>query len=203
MKENNQRLRYLSKEEIGRLLAQCKGRPHLHSIVLCALNTGMRRGEILSLHWNQIKDGAIYLEKTKTNEPRQIPVNDDLEKVFKEIRREKGLSSPHVFTMSIKKGKREETLQRIDRSFTKALKDAKIEDCRFHDLRHTFASHLIMNGASLKEVQELLGHKTMTMTLRYAHLSAEHKKKAVNLLNGLTAVTSVTEKPGLSQNVTF
>ncbi len=84
----------------------------------------------------------------------------------------------------------------IKTAFRKALKKAGIEDFRFHDLRHTAASHLVMAGASLKDVQEILGHKTMTMTLRYAHLSQEHTKKAVNLLNGLTAFS------GLSQNVT-
>ena len=71
-------------------------------------------------------------------------------------------------------------------SFETAVKKAGIEHCRFHDLRHTFASHLLMNGASLKDVQELLGHKTIEMTLRYGHLSQPHKMKAVNLLNGLT-----------------
>ena len=65
----------------------------------------------------------------------------------------------------------------------------------FHDLRNTFASQLIMKGGTLKDVQELLGHKTMTMTLRYAHLSQHHKKKAVNLINGLTAKSSVSQKP--------
>jgi hypothetical protein len=87
-------------------------------------------------------------------------------------------------------------IQRVDRAFKGALKRAGIENFRFHDLRHTFASHLVMRGASLKEVQELLGHKTMTMTLRYTHLSQEHKKKAVGLLNGLTGYV----KNDMSQN---
>ena len=66
------------------------------------------------------------------------------------------------------------------------MKRAGIVDFRFHDLRHTFASQLILHGGDLKDVQELLGHKSMTMTLRYAHLTQEHKRKSVNLLNGLT-----------------
>jgi integrase len=72
-------------------------------------------------------------------------------------------------------------------------------DFRFHDLRHTFASQLLLKGGTLKDVQELLGHKTMTMTLRYAHLTQEHKKKAVNLLNGLTA----SKKVDCHKTVTF
>jgi integrase len=109
--------------------------------------------------------------------------------MFKEVREKQGLTSKYVFTYHGK------TIHRVDRAFKAALKNAGIEDFRFHDLRHTIASHLVMWGASLKEVQELLGHKTMTMTLRYAHLSQEHKKKAVSLLNGLTGYV----KPDMSQ----
>ena len=77
----------------------------------------------------------------------------------------------------------------IKTSFKKAVEDAEIDDFHFHDLRHTFASQLLLKGGSLKDVQELLGHKDIKMTMRYAHLTQEHKKKAVNLLNGLTATT--------------
>jgi integrase len=96
----------------------------------------------------------------------------------------------------------------VKRSFKKALEDAGIEDFRFHDLRHTFASHMVMRRASIKEAQEILGHKSLTITVRYAHLSQEHKKKAVNLLNGLTA-PAPENKPAnpvnsdMSQNGTF
>jgi integrase len=180
LKENNQRIRYLTKDEIDRLLIECKSKQHLHRILICALNTGMRRGEILSLRWGQIRNGFIYLDKTKTKNRREIPINDDLAQVIKEIRKEQGLSSQYVFTY------KSLTIQRVDRAFKAALKRAGIEDFKFHDLRHTFASHLAMKGASPKDLQELLGHKTMSMTTRYAHLSQEHKKKAVNLLKGLT-----------------
>ncbi len=206
LKENNSRLRYLSADEISKLLASCP--VHLRNIVICALNTGMRRGEILDLKWSQIRDGFIYLHKTKTDEPRQIPVNETLEAVFHEIRKSQQIGSEHVFIYSLKNKRKEAPapqglkvinpivgngVKEVKRSFSTALKKAGIENFRFHDLRHTFASHMVMRGASLKEVQELLGHKTMTMTLRYAHLGEEQKKKAVNLLNGLTA---------MSQNVT-
>ena len=208
LKENNARLRYLSEEEITKLLNACS--PHLRSIVTCALNTGMRRGEILSLKWTQIRNGFIYLQKTKTDEPRQIPINEALEALFASIRKTQPTSAEHVFLFARKKMTIDtnsnsglkvinfvagDPIQNIKQGFSAALKRAGIENFRFHDLRHTFASHMIMRGASLKEVQEILGHKTMTMTLRYAHLGQEHKKKAVNLLNGLTSMSQNVTKP--------
>jgi integrase len=195
LKENNQRMRFLNEDEIKKLLENCP--PYLHKIVKCALNTGMRRGEILSLKWSQIREGFIYLRETKTSEPRQIPVNDTLDLMFKQIKSEQNPKGNNVVAIDGKpvkklKSKRVftyngEPIKEVKRSFKTALKDAEIQDFRFHDLRHTFASLIIMKGGTLKDVQELLGHKTMTMTLRYAHLTQEHKRKAVNLLNGLTA----------------
>jgi integrase len=199
LKENNKRLRFLSEDEIKKLLAGCP--TYLRRIVECAINTGMRRGEILSLKWSQIRNGLIYLDKTKTNESRQIPINDDLARVFQEIRRERHLKSEYVFTYRAGEHRLKAsgpgrgrkvpppTAKRvtdIKNGFKAALKRAGITDCRFHDLRHTFASHLVMRGRSLKEIQELLGHKDIKMTMRYAHLSEEHKRHAVNTLNGLT-----------------
>jgi integrase len=201
-KENNKRIRFLSKEEINRLLPECP--KHLRRIVECAIHTGMRKGEILNLKWSHIRNGQIYLEAgmTKTKEARQIPINDDLVRLLNEIRKEQQFTSEYVFTYRKNEDKLKGTeplrkrrkVTRVSKpvinvgtAFRSALKRAGIEDFRFHDLRHTFASHAIMKGATLKEVQELLGHKTIEMTMRYAHLSHEHKKKAVNLLNGLTA----------------
>jgi len=196
LKENNERLRFLSQEEIDLLLPECPN--HLRRVVECALNTGMRRGEILGLKWANIRDGQIYLEAsvTKTKEARQVPINDDLAALFKEIRKEQHLKSEYVFTYRKNEGKMSETtnltivgkpVKGVGSSFGTALRHTEIEDFHFHDLRHTFASHFIMRGGTLKELQEILGHKTIQMTMRYAHLSQEHKKKAVNLLNGLTS----------------
>ena len=76
--------------------------------------------------------------------------------------------------------------------FVAALKRAGIVDFRFHDLRHTFASHFVMRGGGLKALQEILGHASIKTTMRYAHLSQEHKRKAINLLNGLTGKNSMS-----------
>jgi integrase len=201
LKENNKRHRYLTEEEIRKLLGSCKHR--IGEIIECAFNTGMRRGEILGLKWSQIRNGFIYLQKTKTNNARQIPINDDLQRLFEKIRARKekpkkknviGLDGKPVENRPSKSeyvfNYHGRQVSEVKRSFKKALDDAGIEDFRFHDLRHTFASHMVMRGASIKEVQEILGHKSLTMTVRYAHLSQEYKKKAVNLLNGLTAPAS-------------
>lgn len=178
LKENNKRLRFLTEGEIQTLLDACP--KHLQWIVECGIMTGMRKSEILNLKWDDIRSGFIYLQKTKTNEARQIPVSDDLEAMFKEIRKDRHLTSEFVFTHY---GKR---VRDIDYGFRGAVKRAGIVDFKFHDLRHSFASQILLRGGSLKDIQELLGHKSMEMTLRYSHLTTDHKRKAVNLLTGLT-----------------
>jgi integrase len=178
LKENNHRLRFLTEVEIDTLLKGCT--PHLKPIVETGLHTGMRRGELLSLKWEQIRNGFIYLTETKSGKARQIPINDRLAEIFREVRCGNQLKSPYVFCAP--EGKR---FYEVKHSFTSACKRAGIEDFRFHDLRHTFASRLVMKGASLKAVQELLGHADMKMTMRYAHLSQEHLRDSVNLLNDL------------------
>ena len=199
IKENNKRSRYLDQDEINRLLKACIN-DYTKDIIVTVLNTGMRRQEVLSLKWDQVKrDGFIYLFAlmTKTDEDRQIPINDDLAELFKNIRQRVQLRTGYVFCD--KKGR---AFSEIKTSFEPALKRANIENLRFHDLRHTFASHFVMRGETIKELQEILGHKTITMTMRYAHLSQEHKKKAVNLLNGLTASGSgACQKTVISLNV--
>jgi integrase len=177
-KENNHRLRFLSEPEIEALLKACI--PHLRPIVETALLSGMRRGELLSLRWEQIRNEFIYLTETKSGKARQIPINDRLAEVLKEVRRKNHLKSEYVFCDS--QGRR---FYEGKRSFSSACRRAGIEAFRFHDLRHTFASRMVMKGASLKAVQELLGYASLAMTMRYAHLSHEHLRDSVNLLNGL------------------
>jgi integrase len=180
IKENNKRMTFLSDDEINSLLSACT--EHLKPIVSCAILTGMRRGEMLALKWDQVRNGFIYLSKTKTNEARQIPISDALEAVFLEIRTKQGLRSEYVFTF-----RGEAIRDNFKKTFNAAAKRAGLVDLHFHDLRHTFASQVLLNGGTLKDVQELLGHKTMTMTLRYSHLTQEHKRQAVNLLGKLSA----------------
>lgn len=215
LKENNKRFRFLSEEEIPLLLHECPA--FLKNIVECALNTGMRKSEILTLKWNQVRNGFIYLKETKTNEARQIPINNDLEEMFDRIKMEPDgatvIAFPRVVKPKKKKQKKPTTnhifnyngaaVADVKGSFNNAVKEAGIVNFTFRDLRHTFASHFVMRGGTLKDLQEILGHTTMTMTLRYAHLTQEHKKKAVNLLNGLTAADKGSKNPVCHKTVTF
>jgi site-specific recombinase XerD len=117
--------------------------------------------------------------------------------VFQEVRREKQLKSAYVFCDS--QGRR---FYEVKRSFVTACRKASIEGFRFHDLRHTFASQLVMRGASLKAV-ELLGHSDLKMTMRYAHLSHEHLRDSVNLLSSLTGKEMVNFLPEAQKAANF
>jgi integrase len=175
----NKRLRFLSIEEAQGLISVCD--EHLKPIVTTALNTGMRKAEILMLRWDQVdlQHGFILLDKTKNGERREIPINDTLKTVFHSLRRR--IDVPHVFYDQ----KTLRPYQNVKRSFVTALGRAKITDFHFHDLRHTFASQLVMAGVDLAAVKELLGHKDIKMTLRYAHLAPAHKRKAVEVMGNL------------------
>jgi integrase len=176
-REKNDRLRFLTHEEADRLLTHCL--PHLRPIVETALMTGMRKEELLSLKWEQIRNGYIYLSSamTKGGKSRQIPVNDRLEEVLRALRQETQLRSSYVFSDS--QGKR---WGNVRKSFESACRKAGLTDFRFHDLRHTFASWLVMAGADIRSVQELLGHASLAMTMRYAHLAPGHLIKSINLI---------------------
>jgi integrase len=186
LEENNKRLRFLSKDECRALVSSCE--PHLRPIVTTALNTGMRKGEILSLKWEQIdlKHGFIMLDRTKNGERREVPINDTLRATLQGLTRR--LDIPHVF-YDASTGKR---YLDVKRSFGTACRRAGIRDFHFHDLRHTFASHLVMAGVDITTVSRLLGHKSLTMTLRYSHLAPNHLQSAVGVLD--SALNQVTQK---------
>ena len=176
LREPKGRLRYLEIAEIQRLIINCSDK--LRPIVILALNTGMRRGEILGLKWKDNIDfqrEIIRITDTKNGEVKTLPMNATVKQTLMKISRNP--NSPFVFC-----GKDGQPYHDIRKSFFTALKEADIMDFRFHDLRHTYASQLVMSGIDINTTRELLGHKDLRMTLRYAHLSPDHKKRATDLL---------------------
>lgn len=177
LKEPPGRLRFLTLEEIHKLLACCPPPPHhLRDIVMVALTTGMRRGEILTLRWDYVKleNRLMVLPETKNNTVRIVPINDTLYNALEAMPNRKG----YVFG----NGK---PLTDVKRSFHTTCKKAGIENFRFHDLRHTYASHLAMRGVPGRVLQDLLGHKTAAMTARYTHLAPAALQSAQKLLDGM------------------
>jgi Site-specific recombinase XerD len=177
--ENNRRLRYLSIEEASRLVNVAES--HLKPILITALNTGMRRGEILGLRWDQVdlKHGFILLDKTKSGKRREIPINQTLLETFRMMIAVRRLDIPFVFFDS----RSSKPFLSVKRAFGTACRRANLFDFHFHDLRHTFASQLVMNGVDITTISKLLGHTSLTMTLRYSHLSPNHLRSAVNVLS--------------------
>jgi len=164
--------------ECRELIESC--RPHIRPIVVTALNTGMRREEILSLEWEKhidLRHGFILLDVTKNGERRQIPITPMLRETLLGIVRRAG--TLYVFVDC--NGNR---LKDVKTAFNGALRRAGIKDFHFHDLRHTFASHLVMGGVDLATIKELLGHKDFKMILRYSHLAPAHKTAALAVLDG-------------------
>ena len=181
--ENNKRDRWLTTEEEERLL---KVSPTwLKELVIFALNTGMRLGEIISLEWKGVDlfRRTVTVFKSKNKEPRTIPINKTVFEMLKNKAKVKSIKTGLVFytnnhTMLLKTS--------VDHAFQSALKKAGIKDSRFHDLRHTFATRLVQLGKDLYKVQKLLGHKTSSMTQRYAHHYPESLRDAVEILDNIS-----------------
>lgn len=159
---------------------------HLKPAILLAMNTGLRQGEQFALTWKNVdlKKGLLTVraETAKANKTRHIPLNAEARAVLTEWKKQVP-DSGYVFP-----GKEDgKPLVEIKTAFTRLLKRAGIENFRWHDMRHHFASRLVMAGVDLNTVRELLGHADLTMTLRYAHLAPEHKAAAVELISGMPA----------------
>lgn len=169
---DNSRVRYLSDAERERLFDACKQSswPRLYTLVLMATCTGMRKSEMLNLKWKDIDfdKGLAFLATSKNGDPRLCPIPTPALNELKKIR---GVGSMLVFPSQIKPAQPME----FKKHWQAALKQAAIENFRFHDLRHTAGSYLAMNSASLIDIKEILGHRDISTTLRYAHLSTEHK----------------------------
>jgi len=181
-KELEGRLRFLTEDEITRLLngAAESQNTYFLPIVTIALNTGMRKNEILKLTWERVdfSRGVLQLAETKNGRRREVPMN---RAVYDVLSREEG----PVF-----RRKDGAAWGDVRTAFEHACRRAKITDFRFHDLRHTCASWMIMCGRSLKEVQEILGHRESSMTLRYAHLSPDRLREAVAALEDFRTVSA-------------
>jgi integrase len=176
------RVRFLSREEIDALLAACEASsyPPLKLAVLLGLTTGARRAEILGLTWDRVDFDRkwAWFETTKNGERRGVPL---VEAVMKPLEAHfRVAASPLLFPSKV------DLHQPIDirKPFARALREAGIGDFRFHDLRHSAASYLAMSGASLAEISELLGHRSLQMVKRYAHLSGDHVAAAAERAAG-------------------
>jgi integrase len=187
IKENNRSERFLSQEEIDRLLATtmpdwCKDT--IEGILL----TGMRRQEALGLKWQHVRNGLLYLGKTKTGDPRWLPINEDLREHLKALRAKHGLKSQYVFCDPNGNKIKGDSFSKAVKS---VLKRACIDVMRpVHILRHTFASHFVMREGDLPSLQKMLGHDEINMTMRYAHLAPDYLKKSIEVMNGLTGQKS-------------
>lgn len=182
-KEPRGRVRFLSNEERAALLSACEAspNPYLFPVVVLALSTGMRAGEIMALEWRDVDlaRGWLTLRETKNGTMRGVPlVGKALELVKEHARTRRRLDTPLLWP-----GVHPNKPMDLRQPWEKALKQAGIEDFRFHDLRHSAASYLAMNGASLNEIAAVLGHKTLSMVQRYAHLSESHKAGVVERMN--------------------
>ena len=183
-KQPRGRVRFLTKDELSSLLRVCQrsDQPHLYPIVVLAVSTGMRKGEILGLRWQDI-DLARYritLDQTKNGERRSVPLVGLARAVISDHCKARRDDTALLFSSKSKPGVPVD----FGKPWTRAVETVALEDFRFHDLRHTCASYLAMSGATLAEISEILGHKTLAMVKRYAHLSDSHTTKVVERMNG-------------------
>jgi integrase len=181
-REPRGRVRFLSDSEREHLLSVCKASdcPVLYMIVVIALSTGMRQGELMNLRWNNVDlhKGRILLNKTKNGERRVVALSGHALDLIAQHAQSSAGSNSLLFP-----GRNIDSPLFVRVPWLEAVKAAGIEDFRFHDLRHSAASYMLMSGASLGEIAELLGHKTLQMVKRYSHISEPHSAKIVAKMN--------------------
>ena len=181
--EPSGRVRFLSEEEREKLLNACKQsrNEYLYCVVVLALSTGMRKGEIFNLTWRNVdfKKELILIPETKNASFKAVPLVGHTKNLLQKLGKVRRLDTDLVFPS------KSEPSQPVDirKPWETAIVKAGIENFKFHDLRHTTASYLAMNGASLAEIAEVLGHKTLQMVKRYAHISEQHSNSLVKKLD--------------------
>jgi len=190
LREPEGRLRWISRAEADVLIREADKdakSPHLADFIRLALNTGCRKNELLGLSWDRVdlRENRLLLEPehTKTRKRRAVPLNDEARKaVLGRARFRAEFCPDSLWVFSHKNGERVKYMQN---GFQGACKRAGIDNMRVHDLRHTCASWMVQQGVPLMEVRDVLGHSTIEMTERYAHLAPGKLRNAVGVLDRL------------------
>jgi integrase len=166
-------MRILSKEEIEKLVNASSS--FLRALIMVALNTGMRKGELLNLRWIDVdfNENYIYIKQTKSNVPRKIPMNSIAKNALAGMKKEGEFIFPRT---------RNERMVSIFYQFKATCRKVGISDLRFHDLRHTAATLMVMGGIDIVTVSQILGHANIQQTTKYSHPTPENKRRAVDVL---------------------
>ncbi len=180
--EGRGRVRFLSDAEREALLRACKQSetPELYTIVLIAITTGARRGEIMNLRWRDVDLArkTLTLRETKNSETRSVPLVGPALEAMKDYSKVRPINDM-ALVFPGRSTKTQDKPLAFERAWRTAITRAGLDDFRFHDLRHTAASYLAMNGAGLRDIAEILGHKTLAMVMRYSHLTKAHQTALV------------------------
>jgi integrase len=197
-REDNNRVRFLTEDEEKKLrkIIQAKWPSHIPEFDL-AINTGLRKGSQYGLTWDMVdwKSRMLNISRTKNDEAVHVLLNDAAVAALKTVF-ERGDGRGRVFRSS----KRGEPLENARHWFDDAVAEAKLKSFHWHDLRATFASRLRMKGAPLEDIADLLGHKSLTMTRRYAHLGPNRLHEVVSLLKATDAISD-TEQMAVSSTI--
>lgn len=183
------RVRYLEPAQLPDILLQCP--QWLRPIVILALATGLRRGEILRIRYMDInrQQCRVYLPKVKNRKPRGVPLNETAQLALDTVWDAKAKPTDRIFPGI--------SLNQVSVEFKRARVRANIEDFRFHDLRHTFASWLAMSGERIQVISELLGHTDIRVTMKYAHLDPAHLAPAAGKIDGVFMPELIKEEERL------
>ena len=192
-KVSNNRIRYLSADELERLRTQAarSENPYLLTVLEVAVGTGMRYSEIMTLRWRNVlfegdTTALVLLEQTKNSEPRGVPLAGkafETVRALRDAHKKANHGKVNSAALLFPSTRTKDRPVQMRKSWETALERAGIEHFRFHDLRHTTASYLAMEGATAPEIAEVLGHKDLQMVKRYAHLSKAHISKVLEKMH--------------------
>ncbi len=198
LKEKPRKLEFWDAEEIRTFLATVEAQQPAHAPLLkFLLNTGCRIGEAYALQWGDVELNKGYVvirrtvdrinhrvqETTKGNKLRYVGLNPLLLKVLKELKLANGSSGSEVLVFPNKAGSLHHHSSFQRRCFDKCIKESGVRKIRIHDMRHTFAAHFVMNGGSIYDLKQILGHSEIKMTERYAHLAPDYLRGRTSLVS--------------------